>query len=334
MKILITGGVGFIGLNFVKHCYMKGDEIVVYDLLTYAANPNSLPKDGSVKLYEGDICDFGKINALISDFKPDVVVNFAAQTHVDRSLTTLKNQKEFIRTNTDGVLTLCTACYENGVYLHQISTDEVYGDLELDDRSFTESSPYRPNNPYSVSKAAGEMILLAFARAHTDFKWTISNCTNNYGPYQDPEKLIPRFISKIARGQKVPLFTDDKGVPGKNVRDWIYVDDHCEAIYKIITSKKFGEKYNVAGHQELTNYALTEILLKALGKKDWENWIEKTTDRPGHDLKYSLITSKIRRDLGWKPKTKFKTGIKKTIDWYSSQEGALWLYSKLPEEEL
>ncbi len=333
MKILVTGGAGFIGTNFVNYCYMKGYDVVVYDSLTYASNPQSLPK--AVKLVRGDVCDFLAINALIGNFAPDVVVNFAAQTHVDRSLSSLKNQKEFIRTNADGVLTLCTACFNNGVYFHQISTDEVYGELGLKDKPFTEDSPYKPNNPYSVSKAAGEMFLLAFGRANPDFKWTISNCTNNYGPYQDPEKIIPRFIARVGRNQKVPLFTDSSGVMGKNIRDWIYVTDHCEAILRIINftleSNKFGEKYNIAGDQQLTNYRLTELILTGMGKKSWEEWIERTKDRPGHDFRYALSMVKIKK-LGFKPRVRIKEGLKNVINWYGSQEGAMWLYSKIGGE--
>ena len=322
MKIFVAGGAGFIGSNFVRYCLSKGDRILVYDKLTYAGHKENLPKDSNMAFVQGDICDYKLVKRNLETFIPDVVVNFAAETHVDRSLAGIDAAVECMRTNYDGVIVLAQACSEKNIYFHQISTDEVYGEIATG--SFDEKSPYKPANPYAVSKTAGEMGLVAFGRAHPTFRWTISNCTNNYGPYHSPEKIIPRFISKILNNEKVPLYTNAKGSMGTNIRDWIYVGDHCEAVYKIITSGIYWEKFCISSGEEINNLDLTKKILYLMGHKNWMEWIIKTQDRPGHDLRYSLSSDKIYGVLGWRAKVKLDRGLKDTIKWYKG-DGKPWL---------
>ena len=322
---MLCGGCGFIGSNFVNMALNKGDEVLVYDNLTYAGHKESLPID-KIQFVEGDIANYHLIEKTIREFKPDVVINFAAETHVDRSLSGFKSVGKFLHSNSYGVYILAVACYKYNTYLHLINTDEVFGDIQENDPPFTEDSQFKPNNPYSVAKATGDLLLRSFARTNPNFKYTISYCTNNYGPYQSPEKLLPRAILKVMNGEKVPIYTDVNGNVGLNRRDWIFVDDHCEAIYQIINSNKYGEKYCIAGKQELSNIQLIEILLKQMGKQNWEDWVQAVQDRPGHDFRYALTINKITNELGWTPKVKIEDGLKRTVDWYLGA-GKKWVNS-------
>jgi len=327
-KILITGGAGFIGSNFARYVLGKGHTVLVLDALTYAGHKETVPVHPKLTFRKADITNYKSMLYWVRNFKPDVVVNFAANSHVDRSLSGMNQAFEFMKTNHDGVLILANVCNKYGVYLHHISTDEVFGDLDIQDSPFNENSPYRPNNPYSVSKAAGDMALFAFARANPSFKWTLSNCTNNYGYYHLPEKMIPRFISRISSNKKVPVYTNKEGVVGSNIRDWIYVEDHCEAVYTIIYNHfykgEFGEKYCIASGEELRNIDVAKMILQKMGKENWAMWVMPVKDRPGHDFRYALSTAKIRTKLGWEPKTPFSVGIDRTIKWYLG-EGKEWL---------
>ncbi len=332
MKLFITGGAGFIGSNFIRHWLNKypKDEIIVFDNLTYAASLDRLPKDDQrLTFIKGDVCDYKATKKAMQG--SDLVVHFAAETHVDRSLSGLEAEKLFFRTNVEGTMSVLHAAKENKVKrFHHISTDEVYGDLELDAKEiFHENFPYNPHNPYAISKAAADFAVKAFSRT-CDLPVTISNCTNNYGPYQTPEKMIPRSILLLSKGEKIQLYTDQDGNPGKNVRDWLHTQDHCEAIEKIITDGKIGETYCIGGENELTNLDLVHAMLKEASKVMGENFtfdthVELVKDRPGHDLRYAMDISKIKKELNWKPKISFKEGMKQTVGWYLSKEGQAWL---------
>lgn len=313
MKILVTGGAGFIGGNFVHHMVNKypEDKIINLDLLTYAGNLETLkPVEDkpNYKFVRGDIADRQFIMDLFDKERPDIVVNFAAESHVDRSIT---DPGIFVQTNVMGTQVLLDASKEYGVKrYHQVSTDEVYGDLPLDrpDLFFHEDTPLHTSSPYSSSKASADLFVLAYHRTY-GLPVTISRCSNNYGPYHFPEKLIPLIISRALADEKLPVYGK-----GENVRDWLHVSDHCEAIDLIIHKGKVGEVYNVGGHNEKTNLEVVKTILKALDKP--ESLIEFVTDRPGHDLRYAIDPTKLETELGWKPQYTFETGIRQTIDWY------------------
>ena len=313
MKILVTGGAGFIGGNFIHYMVNKypEDEIVNLDLLTYAGNLETLKSvEGkpNYRFVKGDIADRKFIFDLFEREKFDVVVNFAAETHVDRSIT---GPEIFVRTNVLGTTTLLDASKEFGVgRYHQVSTDEVYGDLPLDrpDLFFTEDTPLHTSSPYSSSKAGADLLVMAYMRTY-GLPVTISRCSNNYGPYQFPEKLIPLMISNALRGKNLPVYGD-----GKNVRDWLFVEDHCKAIDLIVSKAMDGSIYNVGGHNERANIDIVKLILSEL--KCSEDLITYVTDRKGHDRRYAIDPTKIKNDLGWYPETTFDVGIKKTIRWY------------------
>lgn len=313
MKILVTGGAGFIGGNFVHYMVNKypEDMIVNLDLLTYAGNLETLkPVEDkpNYKFVKGDIADRPFIMALFEKEQFDVVVNFAAESHVDRSIT---NPGLFVQTNVMGTQTLLDASRQFGVKrYHQVSTDEVYGDLPLDrpDLFFTEDTPLHTSSPYSASKAGADLLVLAYYRT---FKTpvTVSRCSNNYGPYHFPEKLIPLMIANALNDKPLPVYGK-----GENVRDWLYVEDHCKAIDLIIHNGRVGEIYNIGGHNEMKNIDIVKIICKELGKP--ESLITYVTDRKGHDMRYAIDPTKIHNELGWLPETKFQDGIVKTIQWY------------------
>lgn len=313
MKILVTGGAGFIGSNFVYYELdnYPNDEVICLDKLTYAGNLETLEvamKNPKFKFVKGDIADRIFVDELFASEQPDVVVNFAAESHVDRSI---ENPEIFLQTNVIGTSVLMDACrkYDNIRY-HQVSTDEVYGDLPLDrpDLFFTETTPLHTSSPYSASKASADLLVQAYYRTYK-LPVTISRCSNNYGPYHFPEKLIPLMIANALNDKKLPVYGK-----GENVRDWLYVEDHCSAIDLIIRKGKIGEVYNIGGHNERTNLEVVKTIIKELGKS--EDLIEFVTDRPGHDRRYAIDPTKIHNELGWLPATKFDDGIKKTIDWY------------------
>ena len=313
MKIIVTGGAGFIGGNFVHYMINKYPdyEIICLDKLTYAGNLETLEpvrdKKGS-KFVKGDIADREFIYKLFEDEKPDIVVNFAAESHVDRSIT---DPGIFLQTNIIGTGVLLDACRIYGIQrYHQVSTDEVYGDLPLDrpDLFFTETTPLHTSSPYSASKASADLLVLAYYRTFK-IPVTISRCSNNYGPYHFPEKLIPLMIANCLNDKPLPVYGK-----GENVRDWLYVEDHCRAIDMIIHNGRVGEVYNIGGHNERTNLQVVETIIDALGKS--RDLIQYVTDRPGHDMRYAIDPTKIHDELGWEPTTKFDDGIKKTIDWY------------------
>lgn len=313
MKLIITGGAGFIGSNFIYYELKQHpeDEFICLDKLTYAGNLSSLKgamQQPNFKFVKGDIADRDFIYSLFETEKPDVVVNFAAESHVDRSIL---EPELFLKTNVIGTGVLMDACRKYGIKrYHQVSTDEVYGDLPLDrpDLFFTETTPLHTSSPYSASKASADLLLLAYHRTY-GLPVTISRCSNNYGPYHFPEKLIPLMIINVLHDKALPVYGD-----GANVRDWLYVEDHCSAIDLIIRRGREGEVYNVGGHNEKSNLDVVKIILKALGKS--EDLITFVKDRPGHDRRYAIDPTKIHNELGWLPQTKFEDGIGKTIEWY------------------
>lgn len=313
MKILVTGGAGFIGSNFVYYELdnYPNDEVICLDKLTYAGNLETLEiamKNPKFKFVKGDIADRAFVDELFASEKPNVVVNFAAESHVDRSI---ENPEIFLQTNVIGTSVLMDACRKYGnIRYHQVSTDEVYGDLPLDrpDLFFTETTPLHTSSPYSASKASADLLVQAYYRTYK-LPVTISRCSNNYGPYHFPEKLIPLMIANALNDKKLPVYGK-----GENVRDWLYVEDHCSAIDLIVRKGKIGEVYNIGGHNERTNLEVVKTIIKELGKS--EDLIEFVTDRPGHDRRYAIDPTKIHNELGWLPATKFNDGIKKTIDWY------------------
>lgn len=315
MKCLVTGGAGFIGANYVRSKVGGKDEIVCLDLLTYAGNLDNLDgvltKD-NFTFVRGDINDRRFIFDLFRKEKFDRVVHFAAESHVDRSI---EDPSAFLRTNVLGTQNLLDASREFGIErFHQVSTDEVYGDLPLDrkDLKFTEDHPIRPSSPYSASKASADLLCMAYHRTF-NVPVTISRCSNNYGPFQFPEKLIPRMIVLALRNEKLPVYGK-----GDNVRDWLHVSDHCSAIDAILRKGKVGEVYNIGGNCERRNIDIVKLILRQLGKP--EELISFVQDRKGHDLRYAIDNGKITRELGWSPSVTFEKGMRDTIDWYLSNE--------------
>ena len=311
--MIVTGGAGFIGSNFIFHMLETHPDyrIVCLDKLTYAGNLSTLlpvMNKPDFRFVKADICDREAVYKLFAEEKPDIVVNFAAESHVDRSI---ESPEVFLHTNILGTQILMDACRKYGIKrYHQVSTDEVYGDLPLDrpDLFFTEESPIRTSSPYSASKAAADLLVMAYHRTY-GLPVTISRCSNNYGPYQFPEKLIPLMIANAFADKPLPVFGN-----GLHVRDWLYVGDHCRAIDLIIHSGRGGEVYNVGGHNEMKNIDIIRLICRELGKP--ESLITYVEDRKGHDLRYAIDPAKIHNDLGWLPETKFSEGIIKTIRWY------------------
>ena len=313
MKWLVTGGAGFIGSNFVFYMLDKypQDQIVCLDKLTYAGNLETLEsvmENPRFTFVKGDIADRGAVYALFEKEHPDVVVNFAAESHVDRSVV---DPGIFLQTNILGTGVLMDACRKYGIQrYHQVSTDEVYGDLPLErtDLFFTEQTPIHTSSPYSASKASADLLVQAYHRTF-GLPVSISRCSNNYGPYHFPEKLIPLMIANALNDKPLPVYGT-----GENVRDWLYVTDHCAAIDLIVRKGRVGEVYNIGGHNERTNLQVVKTILKALDKP--ESLIHFVTDRPGHDMRYAIDPTKIHEELGWLPTTPFDEGIQKTIRWY------------------
>ena len=313
MTILVTGGAGFIGANFVHYQLKEHPEerVVCLDALTYAGNLENLTEalqNPRFRFVKGDIADREAVTALFEEEKPDIVVNFAAESHVDRSIT---QPELFLRTNILGTQVLMDACRKVGVgRYHQVSTDEVYGDLPLDrpDLFFTEDTPIHTSSPYSASKASADLLVLAYYRTF-HLPVSITRCSNNYGPYHFPEKLIPLMITRALNDQSLPVYGK-----GENIRDWLYVEDHCAAIDLVMRKGREGEVYNVGGHNERTNLEVVKTVLRELGKP--ESLITFVTDRPGHDRRYAIDPGKIHAELGWLPRTSFDDGIRQTVRWY------------------
>ncbi len=313
MNILVTGGAGFIGSNFIFYMLDRHPDyrIVCLDKLTYAGNLSTLApvmQNPSFRFVKADICDREAVYALFEEERFDVVVNFAAESHVDRSI---ENPSIFLQTNIIGTSVLMDACRKYGIgRFHQVSTDEVYGDLPLDrpDLFFTEETPIHTSSPYSSSKAGADLLVQAYHRTYK-LPITISRCSNNYGPYQFPEKLIPLMIANCLADKPLPVYGQ-----GLNVRDWLYVEDHCKAIDLVIHKGREGEVYNIGGHNEMCNIDIVKLICHELGKP--ESLITYVTDRKGHDMRYAIDPTKIHNELGWLPETKFENGIKEAIRWY------------------
>ena len=321
MRVLVTGGLGFIGSNFIRYLLDKYSdvEVINVDAMLYGSNPNNLKDikgDERCEFVKGRIDDYELMSKLVRDV--DAIVNFAAETHVDRSIS---NPQAFLQSNVIGVFTILEAIRKVNpdARLVHISTDEVYGDILQG--SFKEEDRLRPSSPYSASKASADMFVLAYVRTY-GINASITRCTNNYGPYQFPEKLIPKTIIRASMGLKVPIYGT-----GKNVRDWLFVIDHCEAIDLVLREGRKGEIYNISAGEEKTNLEVVKTILKIMGKD--EDLIEFVEDRPGHDVRYSLDSTKIREELGWKPKHSFEEGIRKTVKWYLENE---WWWRPLADE--
>lgn len=321
MRLLVTGGLGFIGSNFIRYLLDRYSDVKVInvDAMLYGSNPNNLKDIEEDKRYEfvkGRIDDYELMSKLVRDV--DAVVNFAAETHVDRSIS---NPQAFLQSNVIGVFMILEAIRKVNpdARLVHISTDEVYGDIL--EGSFKEEDRLRPSSPYSASKASADMFVLAYVRTY-GINASITRCTNNYGPYQFPEKLIPKTIIRASMGLKVPIYGT-----GKNVRDWLFVIDHCEAIDLVLREGGKGETYNISAGEEKTNLEVVKTILKIMGED--EDLIEFVEDRPGHDVRYSLDSTKIREELGWKPKHSFEEGIRKTVNWYLENE---WWWKPLADE--
>lgn len=313
MTIVVTGGAGFIGSNFIFHMLKKYPDyrMICLDCLTYAGNLSTLEpimKQTNFRFVKGDITNRQEVYQLFEEEKPDIVVNFAAESHVDRSI---DNPSIFLETNIMGTAVLMDACRKYGIKrYHQVSTDEVYGDLPLDrpDLLFTEETPLHTSSPYSSSKAAADLLVQSYHRTY-ELPITISRCSNNYGPYHFPEKLIPLMIANALNDKPLPVYGT-----GENVRDWLYVEDHCKAIDLIIHKGTVGEVYNIGGHNEMKNIDIVKLICKALNKS--EDLIIYVSDRKGHDMRYAIDPTKIYNELGWLPETNFSDGIQKTIQWY------------------
>ena len=329
MTIIVTGGAGFIGSNFIFHMLKTYPDyrIVCLDKLTYAGNLSTLApimSNPNFRFVKADICDRAAVEALFEEEKPDMIVNFAAESHVDRSI---EDPNIFLETNIMGTATLMNACRKYGIKrYHQVSTDEVYGDLPLDrpDLFFTESTPLHTSSPYSSSKASADLLVLAYYRTY-GLPVSISRCSNNYGPYHFPEKLIPLMINNALQGKKLPVYGD-----GKNIRDWLYVEDHAKAIDMVQEQGRLFETYNVGGHNEKQNIEIIHIILDTLQemlpeedprkKLVSEDLITFVEDRKGHDRRYAIAPDKIKAEIGWEPETMFKEGIKRTIAWFFEHE--------------
>jgi len=315
MNIIVTGGAGFIGSNYILYSLQAHpeDRIICLDKLTYAGNLSTLKhvmNSRNFRFVKLDICDRAGVFALFEEEKPDVVINFAAESHVDRSI---EDPSVFLQTNILGTGVLMDACRSFGIgRFHQVSTDEVYGDLPLDrpDLFFTESTPLHTSSPYSSSKAGADLLAMAYHRTY-GLPVTISRCSNNYGPYQFPEKLIPLMIANCLNDRPLPVYGK-----GLNVRDWLFVTDHCKAIDLILHKGRVGEVYNIGGHNEMRNIDIVKLICAELGKP--ESLITYVTDRKGHDMRYAIDPAKIYKEVGWLPETKFEDGIKMTIQWYLS----------------
>ena len=321
-RLLVTGGAGFIGGNFIRYWLQQhpDDFLVNLDALTYAGNLESLSDLEASKQYrfeQGDICDRAMVERLLEEDRIDAVVHFAAESHVDRSIT---GPDAFIRTNIEGTFSLLEAvrkCWEDDDskrFLH-VSTDEVYGSLDADEPAFTERHPYQPNSPYSASKASSDHLVRAYFETYRLPALT-TNCSNNYGPYQFPEKLIPLVLLNALESKPLPIYGD-----GLNVRDWLYVEDHCRGIEAVLEKGRPGQVYNIGGDNEQTNITIVEQLCDQLDnrvptKQSYREQITFVKDRPGHDRRYAIDSSKIQRELGWRPKYDFETGLKLTVDWY------------------
>jgi len=317
--ILVTGAAGFIGSNFVRMLMQRGESVrlIAFDKLTYAGNlaniEDLLADPDRLHFVRGDICDVNKVRETLSAFDVREIVHFAAESHVDRSIL---GSGPFIQTNVVGTQVLLDTARELNIerFLY-VSTDEVYGTLPEDrpDLKFTEETPLQPNSPYSASKCAGDCLMRAYF--HTfNMPLLTTRCSNNYGPYHFPEKLIPLFVTNLIEGKKVPLYGD-----GLNVRDWLYVEDHCDAIWTVLNKGRFGEAYNVGGNNEITNRKITETILREMNKP-WDQFVTYVKDRPGHDRRYAIDASKIKNELGWEPKYQFESAIKQTIQWYRDNE--------------
>ena len=313
MTVIVTGGAGFIGSNYIFYLLDRypEDRVICLDKLTYAGNLSTLARvmnRPNFRFVKADICDREAVYRLFEEEKPDTVVNFAAESHVDRSI---EDPGVFLQTNILGTAVLMDACRKYGIArFHQVGTDEVYGDLPLDrpDLFFTEETPIHTSSPYSSSKAAADLLAMAYYRTY-GLPVSISRCSNNYGPYQFPEKLIPLMIANALNDKPRPVYGE-----GKNVRDWLYVEDHCKAIDLIVRKGRVGEIYNIGGHNEMANIDIVRLICRELGKP--ESLITYVSDRKGHDMRYAIDPAKIHRDLGWLPETKFADGIRKTIRWY------------------
>lgn len=311
MKLLVTGGAGFIGSNFIR--YILGEypdyEVINLDFLTYAGNLGNLEglNEGRYEFVRGDICDKNLVDSYVQ--KCDIVVHFAAESHVDRSI---MDASDFIRTNVEGTHILLEVARKYKKRFHHVSTDEVFGSLKKDDPAFNEKTPYDPRSPYSASKASSDHLVRAYFHTH-GLEVTISNCSNNYGPYHFPEKLIPLIITNLTEGKKIPIYGD-----GMQVRDWLYVEDHCRAIDLIIQKGKIGETYCIGGESEKPNIEVVKTILNIFGKD--ESMIEYVEDRKGHDRRYAINIAKIKNELGWQPEVSFEKGIKKTVEWFKTNE--------------
>lgn len=310
-KLMVTGGAGFIGSNFIKY-WLKNhpeDNVVCFDALTYAGNlenHKSFSENPKYKFVKGDICDVEAVKKAVEENDIDTIVHFAAETHVDRSIL---DPQTFLKTNILGTQVLLDITRDKDLRFHHISTDEVYGALGPDDAPFDENTPYDPKSPYSAAKAASDHLVRAYVNTY-GVKATISNCSNNYGPFMFPEKLIPLFISNLMEGKKVPVYGD-----GQQVRDWIHVDDHCKGVDLILQKGKIGETYCLGGKDgEMPNLDLTKKIINALGRD--ESYIEFVKDRPGHDRRYAVDYSKATKELGWEPEIDFDEGLEEMIQWY------------------
>ena len=309
MTYIVTGGAGFIGSNFLHHIKkLWSEEIVVIDNLSYAADLEYVPKDEQFVFEWCDISNQDHVNYLFRKYKPRKVFHFAAESHVDRSI---KNYRPFLEANIIGTINLLNASIEVDVQkFHHISTDEVYGALGYDDPPFTEETPYSPQNPYSASKAASDHFVTAFGNTY-GLPIVITNCSNNYGPRQNKEKLIPKTITNILEGKKIPVYAQ-----GQNIRDWIYVEDHCKAILEVWYGGGIGQKYNIGGECEVKNIDLVKTIIRLMNAS--EDLIEYVEDRPGHDLRYAIDNAKIKKTVAFKPQHSLEEGLLKTINWYKN----------------